>query len=192
MKIRQSNMPEEDMWQGFFDAEAILRSLKLTSSCGDVLDFGCGYGTFAIPAAHIVCGTVHALDMEPDMLAVTEAKAREAGLHNVKTYLRDFLAQGSGLPAASAEYAMLFNILHAERPEVLLDEAFRVLEPGGLLGIIHWNCDPATPRGPAMEIRPRPEQCRDWAVRAGFSPVDPAIIDLPPYHFGIVLRRPRR
>ena len=34
---------------------------------------------------------------------------------------------------------MLFNILHAERPEVLLDEAFRLLKPGGQLAIIHWN-----------------------------------------------------
>jgi ubiquinone/menaquinone biosynthesis C-methylase UbiE len=52
------------------------------------------------------------------------------------------------------DYAMLFNILHAEQPERLLREARRILAPHGLLGIIHWNYDPSTPRGPSMEIRP--------------------------------------
>lgn len=30
------------------------------------------------------------------------------------------------------------------------------LLPDGRLGIMHWNHDPATPRGPSMTIRPRP------------------------------------
>ena len=50
MKTRESGMPEEEMWREFFDAEAILRLLKLTPSCRDVADFGCGCGTFTIPA----------------------------------------------------------------------------------------------------------------------------------------------
>ena len=90
------------------------------------------------------------------------------GLRNVHIYLRDFLSEGTGLPPASMDYAMLFNILHAEQPERLLRESHRILVPGGLLGIIHWNYDPTTPRGPSMEIRPRPEQCRDWAEQEGF------------------------
>ena len=134
MKARESGMPEEGMWAEFFDAEAILRKLGLSSSCGDVVDFGCGYGTFTIPAARMVSGKVHALDIEPEMVQATAAKAQEAGLQNVKTYLRDFVAQGSGLPPASAEYAMLFNILHADRPDVLLEEAFRVLSAGRSAG----------------------------------------------------------
>ena len=36
--------------------------LGLRPDAGDVVDFGCGYGTFAIPAARIVTGTVFALD----------------------------------------------------------------------------------------------------------------------------------
>ena len=53
MKARESGMPEESVWAGFFAPETILRKLGLTSSCGDVVDFGCGYGTFTIPAARI-------------------------------------------------------------------------------------------------------------------------------------------
>jgi SAM-dependent methyltransferase len=190
MKTRESGMPDESTWADFFDAEAILRRLTLSPSCGDVVDFGCGYGTFTIPAARMISGTVHALDIEPEMIQATEAKAQEAGLQNVKTYLRDFVVEGSGLPPASVEYAMLFNILHAERPEGLLEEAFRVLKPSGLLAIVHWNHDPTTPRGPSMEIRPRPEQCRGWALNQGFRLLPPGIMELPPYHYGMVLLRP--
>ncbi len=190
MKTRESGMPEEEMWREFFDPEMTLQSLKLTRSCRDVVDFGCGYGTFAIPAARIVCGTVHALDIEPDMAGITQARAEREGLHNVRVYVRDFVTEGTGLPPASVDYAMLFNILHAEQPQRLLRESYHVLAPGGLLGITHWNYDPATPRGPSMEIRPHPEQCRDWAVKEGFRLIDPGIIDLPPYHYGMVLKRP--
>ncbi len=190
MKTRESSMPEEDLWRSFFDPEAVLRSLKLTSSCRDVVDFGCGYGTFTIPAAWMVCGTVHSLDVEPDMVSITRAKADAEGLQNVRTHLRDFVTEGTGLPSASIDYAMLFNILHAECPDVLLAEAFRILSQGGLLGIIHWNYDPTTPRGPSMDIRPHPEQCRDWAVEEGFRLLAPGVIAIPPYHYGMVLERP--
>jgi len=190
MKTRESGMPEEVMWRDFFDAEAILRSLKLTPSCREVVEFGCGYGTFTVAAARIVQGTVHALDIEPDMIAITQAKAEAEGLRNVGLYVRDFGADGTGISAASVDYAMLFNILHAECPDQLLGEAHRILVPGGLLGIIHWNYDPTTPRGPSMEIRPRPEQCRDWAIKEGFRLLPPGILKLPPYHYGMTLERP--
>jgi len=103
---------------------------------------------------------------------------------------RDFIVEGTGLPTASIDYVMLFNILHSERPELLLNEAFRVLSAGGILGIMHWNYHPGTPRGPSMDIPPQPEQCRDWAIGAGFALLEPRIINLPPYHYGIVLRHP--
>lgn len=191
MKTRESGMPEEEVWNQFFDAEAILRSLKLTPSCRDVVEFGCGYGTFTIPAARVVRGTVHALDIGPNMVTVTRSKTAAKGLRNVRICLRDFVTDGTGLPPASVDYAMLFNILHAEQPERLLRESYRVLAPGGRLGIIHWNYDPSTPRGPSMEIRPRPEQCCDWAIKAGFRLLAPGIVNLPPYHYGMTLERQR-
>jgi SAM-dependent methyltransferase len=190
MKTRESGMPEERMWRDFFDPEAILRSLKLTAACRDVVEFGCGYGTFTIPAARLARGTIHALDIEPEMVGLTLARAKAEGLSNVRGYVRDFVAEGAGIAAESADYAMLFNILHAECPERLLRECYRVLIPGGLLGIIHWNHDPTTPRGPSMDIRPRPEQCRDWAESEGFRLAPPGTMSFPPYHYGMILERP--
>jgi SAM-dependent methyltransferase len=123
------------------------------------------------------------------MVAATQAKADANGLGNLLVRQRDFVADGTGLDENSIDYAMLFNILHSEEPLVLLREAWRILRPQGILAITHWNYDPTTPRGPSMAIRPRPELCLEWSKQVGFSPAHKGIIDLPPYHFGLVLIR---
>jgi len=189
MKTRESGMPDEQIWSSFFSPTQTLARLGLTESCRDVVDFGCGYGTFTIPAARIVRGTVHALDIEAEMVEATARKARAAGLTNVHVERRDFVVEGTGLPDGEVDYVMLFNILHCEQPAVLLREAWRVLSGGGRLGIMHWNYEPSTPRGPSMDIRPRSEQCRAWAEQAGFHLRGPGKIDLPPYHYGWVFEK---
>ena len=127
---------------------------------GDAIEFGCGYGTFTIVAAQRILGTVYALDIDPLMVTATAARVSQAGLKNVVVEQRDFVAQGCGRNAESASLALLFNILHIEDPVGLLRKAHRVIRRGGLVGIIHWNYDVRTPRGPPLNIRPRPEQCR--------------------------------
>ena len=51
MKVRESGMPPIEMWHTFFDPDRILAAMEVTSAVHDAVDFGCGYGTFAIPAA---------------------------------------------------------------------------------------------------------------------------------------------
>jgi SAM-dependent methyltransferase len=190
MKTRESGMPDAVQWNRFFEPEGVLDRLQLAPETGDVVEFGCGYGTFTIPAARRSKGTVYTFDIEPEMVAFTAGQAAAGRLNNVCAQLRDFVAEGTGLPDGQMAYAMLFNILHAEQPELLLREAWRVLRAGGLLGILHWNYDPATPRGLSLAIRPRPERCRDWAIAAGFQLQTPGIVPLPPYHYGLVLKKP--
>lgn len=180
-------MPDKEMWEEYFDPEKILKTLGMDNNTGDVAEFGCGYGTFTIPAAKIIKGTIFAIDIDPEMISITKNKMKEAGPENVIPILCDFMANGSGLKDESVDYAMLFNILHLEDPVSLLLEAKRVLKNGGKVGIIHWNYDPATPRGPAMDIRPKPDDCIKWAKKAGF--IQPGMFDLKPYHYGIVLSK---
>ena len=161
--------------------------MGVDSTVEDVADFGCGYGTFTIPAARIIAGKIYAFDIEPEMINAVERKAKALNLDNVETVLRDFISKGSGLKNGSVDYVFLFNILHLEKPESLLKEAYRILKDGSRVGIIHWNYDPTTPRGPPMNIRPRPEQCKAWAESVGF--IFEKIFDLKPYHYGLVLRK---
>lgn len=188
MKARESGMPTEEMWQTFFNPSETLQALGLRAEMAHVVDIGCGYGTFTIPAAQKISGTVHAFDIESDMVEETKRKADSAGLLNISLCLRDFVADGTGLSDSLADYVMLFNLLHAEQPEKLLQECYRILRPSGLLAIMHWNYDPKTPRGPSMDIRPRPEDCVRWAEEAGFRAIT-AHMDLPPYHYGVIVQK---
>lgn len=185
MRVRESGMPDAATWEAFFDAAAILDALGLTDPEADVIDFGCGYGTFTVAAASRTKGTVRALDIDAGMVESTMVRARAQGLRNVRAAQRDFVADGSGLADGTVDYALLFNILHGDDPAGLLREARRILRKPGKVAVIHWLHDPATPRGPELAIRPRPEQCRQWLHDAGFEIAVPEC-PLPPYHFGIV------
>lgn len=190
MKVRESGMLEAGIWQGFFRAEAVLDAMQLTGEVRDAADFGCGYGTFAVPAAKRILGTLHAFDTDPAMIEATRHYAGIQRIVNLRLYLRDFVSEGTGLTPASVDYVMLFNILHAENPAPLLLEAYRILAPGGHLAAIHWNYDPQTPRGPPMSMRPKPEDCRRWIEEAGLV-IHEAHINLPPHHYGILATKSR-
>jgi SAM-dependent methyltransferase len=189
MKVRDSSMPSEGSWERFFDAPATLAALSFTMREAEVVDFGCGYGTFTSAAARLTTGIVHALDIDPAMVRATAERAASLGLSNVRVIECDFVSNGSGLPSESVDYAMVFNILHAEDPLTLLREALRILRPHGKVAVIHWIHDPTTPRGPDLSIRPRPEECRRWIQNAGFELLLPEVA-LPPYHYGIVGQKP--
>jgi SAM-dependent methyltransferase len=188
MKVRDSGMPDKVLWESFFEPTEILELLSLPVS-GDIVDFGCGYGTFTLTAATLTTGTVYGIDIDPEMVQCTARGALEAGLSNVRAVERNFVTGGTGLPAGSCNYAMLFNILHAEDALGLLRKAHEVLRPGGLVAVIHWVTDSDTPRGPPLDVRPTPQQCQQWMQAVGFEPAGP-VVQLPPYHYGLVGRRP--
>jgi len=191
MKIRESGMPDEVRWASFFDSEAAVGKLFGAAEVrGDVIEFGCGYGSFTVPAARHTSGLVNALDIEPEMIAVVRGKAADLGLTNIRAELRDFMVDGAGVAAGSQAHAMIFNLLHLAQPEDLLREAWRTLQDGGVLSVMHWRSDILTPRGPPLAMRPTPEQCRRWMADAGFRAI--ASVDLQdccPFHFGLTGRR---
>lgn len=75
-----------------------------------VVDFGCGYGTFSLAAARLTAGSVLGLDIEPAMIDSCRQRAADAGLAQARFELRDFVAEGTGLAAGSADFVMLFNL----------------------------------------------------------------------------------
>jgi SAM-dependent methyltransferase len=123
------------------------------------------------------------------MVERTRQRAATVGAYNVVYVVRDVFAEGFGGEPASKDAGLLFNILHCEQPVQLLVEAARVVRPGGMVLVIHWRYDPSTPRGPNMEIRSRPEQIIDWAEEKGLLEAEGAVIDLPPWHYGLRVKR---
>jgi tRNA G37 N-methylase Trm5 len=185
MKIRESGMPEESYWESFFDTRFIFSQLQLNKSITDVVEFGSGYGTFSIPAAKIIKGNLHAFDIDPTMIKRLKEKAQREKIYNIKINKTDFAKVGTNLAESSIDYVMLFNILHAEETLTLLKETYRILKYNAKVGIIHWIYSDSTPRGPSLNIRPKPEQCKAWMKFAGFK-IEKNNLSFPPYHYGIL------
>lgn len=175
-------MPEEGYWESLFDVDLVLDRLGIDRNLRDVAELGCGYGTFTVPVARTISGTVYPFDIDPEMVERTRERAH--GLR-VDCQLLDVMADGFGVTGVDA--VLLFNILHCDNPVSLLNRAAGAIRPGGLVLVIHWR-QGETPRGPNQEIRPRPEQVAEWAQQTGRLQVEGATIDLPPWHYGLRLR----
>jgi SAM-dependent methyltransferase len=171
-------MPAERCWESLFDVPLILSQFSI-DKCHDVAELGCGYGTFTIPVAKAISGTLHSFDIDAEMIART--KDRTAGLP-VVCEQRDVTELGFGV---TVDAVLLFNILHCEHPVELLRHAANALYVGGQVMVIHWRHGD-TPRGPSLNIRPRPEQITQWAREADLEQTSD-IIDLPPWHYGLRL-----
>jgi SAM-dependent methyltransferase len=189
VRLRESGMPEEAYWESLCGVPLILDRLGIDNRLQSVVEMGCGYGTFTLPVARRISGRLTTLDIDAAMIEHPRQRAAEAGLWNILYVVRDVLSEGFGVEEESQDGCLLFNILHGEEPLRLLKEAARVVQPGGSVFVIHWRYDPATPRGPSMEIRPRPEQIVEWAGQAELVAADSTVLDLPPWHYGIRLQR---
>jgi ubiquinone/menaquinone biosynthesis C-methylase UbiE len=188
LKVRDSGMPTEDIWSDFFNVDLIISELQISSKISDLVEIGCGYGTFTIPSAKIIKGIVYTFDIEKEMLDIVKQKLANENIHNVNLDQRDVLTQKTGLADNSIDYVMLFNILHYESPIDFINEAHRILKPNGKIGILHWRSDISTPRGPDLSIRPKPEQILQWIDKLKFK-IDKEPVVIEPYHYGLVISK---
>jgi SAM-dependent methyltransferase len=179
-------MPELEVWETFFEVDEILDRLALD---GRVAELGCGYGTFTLPLARRITGTVYAIDIDPSMVETVRERAAAQGIANIEASVRDVSVEGFGLPQGSCDGALLFNILHCEAPVKLMREATQLLRPDGALAVIHWRSDIVTPRGPPADIRPTAAMVLGWAAEAGQLVLRDGPFLLPPWHYGLKFTR---
>ena len=172
-------MPDESYWESLFDVPLILERLGIWRF-RDIVELGCGYGTFTLPIARAINGTLFTFDVDPAMLART---AERTAAMRVVCRQRDVMESGFGV---CADAVLLFNILHCHDPVQLLRHARDALKARGEVLVIHWLYG-ETPRGPSLEFRPRPGQIIAWARDAGLEPIGETI-DLPPWHYGLRFR----
>lgn len=100
-----------------------------------VLDFGCGSGTYTIPAAKLVGdrGRVYALDVNSSFLDKMEERAKQEGLKNI---VRIDASKEGGIPLENetVDVMLVIDVLHLiEDREDLFDESYRILKGGGLI-----------------------------------------------------------
>lgn len=106
-----------------------------------VLDFGCGSGNYAIPAARIVGnrGKVYALDKDAYKLKELAQRAKSDGLKNIET-IETGGEPNFGLEDSSLDVVLLYDIFWyfpVTDPKLarLLKEAHRVLRDDGLMSV---------------------------------------------------------
>jgi ubiquinone/menaquinone biosynthesis C-methylase UbiE len=108
-----------------------------------VLDFGCGSGTYTIPAAKIVgeSGLVCGLDIEKAALEKLKKKARLEGLRNVVT-IASTGSEAIPLDDETVDHVLLIDVLQniADR-SALFAEVRRVLKPDGLATVFPMHLD---------------------------------------------------
>jgi len=123
------------------------RALEMLQQIGirsgqTVLDFGCGCGTYTIPAAKIVSeqGRVYALDKDKEALDELMQKAGSVGLKNIKRM------ETSGkleidLVDESVDVVLLFDVFHsyyfpqADDRRRLLSEIHRIMKPTAFVSV---------------------------------------------------------
>jgi len=98
-----------------------------------ILDYGCGPGSYTIPAAELVgkSGKVYALDIHP--LAVQRVRniTAKRRLTNIETINSDC---ATGLPDRSIDVTLLYDTFHElSKPDEVLAELHRVLKSNGIL-----------------------------------------------------------
>lgn len=188
MKVPQSDMPEQAVWESFFDPVGLMQTLLPDAPLeGNAAELGVGYGTFTKALLASVKGKIQAYDIEPKACSDLKERFNDFTPDRLQIHCKDVLSEGTGLTSNSLSLVTAFNLLHFGDPQRLLSHVYDILEPGRHLLIIHWRSDIETPRGPDLELRPTPETVNHWCQEAGFNLVrNPDISNSCPWHFAVI------
>ncbi|MSQ25005.1 MAG: class I SAM-dependent methyltransferase [Dehalococcoidia bacterium] len=145
--------------RALLDPQRVLAMLPIAPG-QHVADVGCGPGYFTIPLAQAVRGgTVYALDVQPEMVALVRETVRQSGVGNVEA--RQTAEIEIPNEDASLDGVFLAFVLHEVEgaPSQYLAMLRRKLRPGGWLAVADWKKAPME-EGPPLHERLTEQQVR--------------------------------
>ncbi len=159
-------------WKGL--AEALL---KVTNH-GVVADLGAGEGTLAQMLAR-QAERVIAVDLSPKMVEFGSELARRHDLKNLEYRLGDI--EEPPLDDASVDLAFLSQALHhAGSPQKALEQAFRIVKPGGqlvVLDLLQHSFEEARELYADVWLGFGEGELAAMLEKAGFIEIDTAVVD---------------
>jgi len=99
-----------------------------------VVEYGCGPGSYTIPAAKLVGpkGKVFAVDIQPLAIKTIKGKATREGLTNIEAIPVD--SYNTGIQGSSVDLVLLIDTLHMiSNRDALFQEIHRLLKQDGLI-----------------------------------------------------------
>jgi ubiquinone/menaquinone biosynthesis C-methylase UbiE len=116
---------------------------QLPINPGDnIADIGAGSGYFSLPMAEITgsTGTVYAVDIQPEMLAIIAEKSLARDITNIQRIQAS--DQDPGLPANSINMALFVDAYHEfEWPREVMTAVVDSLVPGGKVVLIEYRAE---------------------------------------------------
>jgi SAM-dependent methyltransferase len=131
---------ERDSREAEERTSALLDALELhPGMC--VADIGAGSGRLTVPMARRVApGIAYGTDIQPEMLAFLEARARKEGLPNLKGILGD--TDDVMLPEGTVDVVLLVDAYHEfDRPWEMMRSIVRALKPGGRVALVEFRAE---------------------------------------------------
>jgi ubiquinone/menaquinone biosynthesis C-methylase UbiE len=169
-----------DEWIKVLDAPERLASLKVDEVVaamklrpGDVVaDLGAGSGPFVAAFAKAVGpkGRVYAVEVDRSFFPHIQAKAKQAGVDNVRTVLGEFT--DPRLPAADVDVAFMHDVLHhVENRAAYLKSLAKYLKPRARVVVIDYHAA-QSPHRDQPELQVTRDQAAAWLAAAGFKPAE--------------------
>lgn len=113
----------------------------------EVADIGAGAGYFSLKLAERVgeTGKVYATDIQPEMLALLDKRASEAGVTNIEKILGK--PDDANLPANSVDLILMVDVYHEfSEPQAMLAGMRQALRADGRLVLLEYRKeDPSIP-----------------------------------------------
>ncbi len=130
--VRESRQREED-------CRMLLEALALKPG-QTVCDLGCGNGFYTLELARQVGpeGTVYAVDIQPEMLRLLVARARQAKLFNIRPVLGTVI--DPRLPVGEVDLVFCVDVYHEfSHPEQMLTRIRKSLRPTGQIVLAEFR-----------------------------------------------------
>lgn len=149
-----------------------------------VADLGCGTGYLSIPLAKYVDGRgmVYAVDINPEMLAIVEERAKD--LQNLKVIKSE--ENNIPLPDGLVDASLLLTVFHEldDRAKFLM-EVRRISKPVHRIVVVDWS-DVKGEMGPPMEERIPESEVISFFRNWGYGLIKK--FELSPYVYGLVFK----